>query len=37
MWRCRNCGYLHEEAGAPRMCPACAHPRAHFEIPGENW
>lgn len=36
-WRCRNCGYLHEGTEAPEMCPACAHPQAHFEIMGENW
>ena len=37
IWRCRNCGYLHEGTEAPRECPACAHPQAHFEILGENW
>ena len=37
VWRCRNCGYLHEGASAPDKCPACAHPQAHFEILGENW
>jgi rubrerythrin len=37
VWRCRNCGYLHESNGAPEMCPACAHPQAHFELLGENW
>ena len=37
VWRCRNCGYLHEGTEAPQMCPACAHPRAHFELLGENW
>ncbi len=37
VWRCRNCGYLHSATGAPEQCPACAHPRAHFEILGENW
>ncbi len=37
VWRCRNCGYLHEGAGAPELCPACAHPQAHFELLGENW
>jgi rubrerythrin len=37
VWRCRNCGYLHEGMAAPEMCPACAHPRAHFELLGENW
>lgn len=36
-WRCRNCGYLHEGTEPPEMCPACAHPQAHFELLGENW
>ena len=36
-WRCRNCGYLHEGNGAPEVCPACVHPKAHFELLGENW
>lgn len=37
MWRCRNCGYLHEGTEAVDMCPACAHPKAHFELLGENY
>ncbi len=37
IWRCRNCGYLHEGEEAPEKCPACAHPQAHFELLGENW
>ena len=37
VWRCRNCGYLHEGGEAPDECPACAHPRAHFELLGENY
>ncbi len=37
VWRCRNCGYLHEGTDAPDTCPACVHPRAHFELLGENW
>ena len=37
VWRCRNCGYLHEGLEAPNLCPACAHPQAHFEVLGENW
>jgi len=37
VWRCRNCGYLHEEEDAPELCPACLHPQAHFELLGENW
>ena len=36
-WRCRNCGYVHEGTEAPKICPACAHPQAHFELLGENW
>ena len=37
VWRCRNCGYLHEGEEAPTLCPACAHPQAHFELLAENW
>ena len=37
VWRCRNCGYLHEGESAPEECPACAHAQAHFELLGENW
>jgi len=37
VWRCINCGYLHEGEEAPDKCPACAHPQAHFELLGENW
>jgi rubrerythrin len=37
VWRCRNCGYVHEGAEAPEVCPACDHPQAHFELLGENW
>lgn len=37
VWRCRNCGYLHEDQEAPEICPACAHAKAHFELLGENW
>ena len=37
VWRCRNCGYLHEGTDAPKLCPACAHPQDHFELLGENY
>lgn len=37
LWRCRNCGYLHEGPEAPETCPACAHPQAYFELLAENW
>jgi rubrerythrin len=37
VWRCINCGYLHEGPEAPETCPACAHPREWYELLGENW
>ncbi len=37
VWRCINCGYIAEGAEAPKICPACAHPQAHFELLAENW
>ncbi len=37
VWRCRNCGYAHEGDTAPKACPACAHPQAHFEVKGANY
>lgn len=36
-WRCRNCGYVCEMSEAPERCPACDHPRAHFEVKHNNW
>jgi rubrerythrin len=36
-WQCRNCGYIHTGTEAPELCPACAHPKAHFEVKKENW
>ncbi|MBN2651447.1 MAG: rubrerythrin family protein [Spirochaetales bacterium] len=37
VWRCLNCGYIHEGDDAIEVCPACAHPRAYFELLCENW
>ncbi len=31
VWRCQNCGYVHEGLEAPESCPACAHARAYFQ------
>lgn len=36
-WVCRNCGYVHEGAEAPNVCPACDHPQAHFELEAVNY
>jgi rubrerythrin len=37
LWKCRNCGYIHEGRGVPELCTACAHPKAHYELLSENW
>ena len=37
IWRCRNCGYLHEGDKAPPTCAACMHPQSYFEVLAENW
>ena len=37
VWRCINCGYLHEGTEAPDSCAACSHGKAHFEVLAENW
>lgn len=31
-WKCRNCGFIHEGAEPPEMCPACVHPKSYFEV-----
>ncbi len=36
-WKCNNCGYIHKGDSAPDMCPACAHPKGHFEVFVENY
>jgi rubrerythrin len=37
VWRCVNCGYIHEGPEAPGACAACAHPQGYFEVLAENW
>lgn len=36
-WKCRNCGYIHEGANAPDVCPACAHTQSYYELFIENY
>ncbi|HPT70126.1 MAG TPA: rubrerythrin family protein [Syntrophomonas sp.] len=36
-WKCRNCGYIHEGTEPPEVCPACAHPKAYYEVLAENY
>lgn len=37
LWRCRNCGYVHKGKSAPKICPACKHPQAYYELMAENY
>jgi len=37
IWKCRNCGYLHEGSSAPEKCPACLHPQSYFQIKENNY
>ena len=37
VWKCRNCGFIHEGTVAPKMCPACLHPQSYFEIKETNY
>jgi len=32
IWICDNCGHIYVGAEAPKVCPVCAHPQAHFEL-----
>jgi len=36
-WKCRNCGYVHEDISAPDKCPVCDHPQAYYEVWCENY
>ena len=36
-WHCINCGYIVEGTEPPKMCPACRHPQAFYEVLAENW
>lgn len=37
VWKCRNCGYLHEGTSAPEECLACLHPQSYFQIKENNY
>jgi rubrerythrin len=36
-WVCKNCGYVHAGTEPPKVCPACTHPQAHFEMEAKNY
>ena len=37
VWRCMNCGYIHEGNSPPDKCPACVKPSGYFELFVQNW
>lgn len=37
VWRCMNCGYIHEGDAAPDKCPACVKPTGYFELFVQSW
>ena len=37
LWYCRKCGYIHEGAKPPKVCPACQHPQAYYERKATNY
>jgi rubrerythrin len=36
-WHCINCGYIYEGMAPPKICPACLHPQAYYELLAENF
>jgi len=32
VWQCDNCGHIHVGPEAPKVCPVCDHPQAHFQL-----
>ena len=36
-WHCTNCGYIHEGTEPPKVCPACKHSQAYYELLAENY
>lgn len=37
VWICQNCGHVHVGKDAPKVCPVCDHPQAHFELLVKNY
>ena len=37
VWVCRECGYVHEGAEAPNICPACHHARSFYQVKAEEY
>lgn len=37
LWKCINCGRIHEGFEPPKKCPTCLYPQAYFELFCENY
>lgn len=37
VWQCDNCGHIYVGKEAPKVCPVCDHPQAHFQILAKNY
>jgi rubrerythrin len=37
VWVCRECGYVHEGAEAPDICPACHHAKSFYQVKAEEY
>ncbi|MDD2496269.1 MAG: rubrerythrin family protein [Tissierellia bacterium] len=37
VWQCQNCGHVYVGKEAPKVCPVCDHPQAHFELLVRNY
>jgi len=37
LWKCRNCGRIHEGPEPPKVCPTCLHPQEYYEIYADNY
>lgn len=36
-WVCRECGYVHFGAEAPKVCPSCGHAQGFYELKNEEY
>ena len=37
LWKCNECGYVHEGPDAPKVCPLCGKPQSYFEVYCETY
>lgn len=37
VWQCANCGHIYVGKEAPKLCPVCDHPQAHFQLLAKNY